>query len=202
MDKINRDRNQYTTQQYKDAKEALEKAEKSYKELGGETGSSALSKQANEQKKLLQEIAKERKQLLIEASNEEVSAMQEGLAKRLREIENQKAQTLAAIDQEEKELAEKLSKTGQTLSDSDKTAYQAKRDAANTAATNATREAEEENAKYIKGLYENLADVFVSEEERKLNAIRNTYQEQRRQLGKDLAGGSISKSNIMTYPEK
>lgn len=192
LDKINRDRNQYTTQQYKDAKEALEKAEKSYKELGGETGSSALSKQANEQKKLLQEIAKERKQLLIEASNEEVSAMQEGLAKRLREIENQKAQTLAAIDQEEKELAEKLSKTGQTLSDSDKTAYQAKRDAANTAATNATREAEEENAKYIKGLYENLADVFVSEEERKLNAIRNTYQEQRRQLGKDLAGGSIS----------
>ena len=202
LEAIEKDKSAFTTKQYNNAKEAYETAEKAYKALGGETGTSALSKQANEQKKLLEDIAGSRRQALMEASNAEISALKEGLAKRLREIENQKAQTLAAIDQEEKELSEKLSKTGQTLSDSDKTAFQTKREAAETTATNATREAEEENAEYIKGLYENLADVFVSEEERKLNAIRNTYQEQRKQLGKDFAGGNITQEQYDNLSEK
>ena len=114
------------------------------------------------------------------------------MSKRLLEIENQKQQTLAAIDQEEYELSQKLAKLGQVLSEDDRAAFQAQRDAANANATNETREAEEENAEYIKGLYENLADVFVSEEQRKVNAIKRTYQEQRKQLNKDFAGGNIT----------
>lgn len=193
LDKINRERSKYTSDQYKKAKETYDAAEKAYKDLGGDTKENTnLKKQAEERKKLLEDIAKQRKQLLADASDAEISALQDGLKKRLREIENQRKQTISAIDQEEAELSQKLGKLGQTLSESDRKAFQTQRDAANATATNETREAEEENAEYIKGLYENLADVFVSEEQRKVNAIKRTYQEQRKQLSKDLAGGNIT----------
>lgn len=195
LDKINSERSKYTSDQYKKAKEAYDAAEKAYKDLGGNTKENDnLKKQAEERKKLLEDIAKQRKQLLADASDAEVSALQEGLSKRLREIENRRQQTLAAIDQEEVELSQKLGKLGQTLSEADRAAFQTQRDAANANATNETREAEEENAEYIKGLYEDLADVFVSEEQRKVNAIKRTYQEQRKQLSRDLTGGNISQS--------
>ena len=195
LDKINSERSKYTSDQYKKAKEAYDAAEKAYKDLGGDTKENAnIKKQAEERKKLLEDIAKQRKQLLADASDAEVSAMQEGLSKRLREIENQRQRTIAAIDQEETELSQKLGKLGQTLSKADRAAFQTQRDAANANATNETRNAEEENAEYIKGLYENLADVFVSEEQRKVNAIKRTYQEQRKQLSRDLTGGNITQT--------
>lgn len=193
LDKINSERSKYTSDQYKKAKETYDAAEKAYKDLGGDTKENTnLKKQAEERKKLLEDIAKQRKQLLADASDAEISALQDGLKKRLREIENQRKQTISVIDQEEAELSQKLGKLGQTLSESDRKAFQTQRDAANATATNETREAEEENAEYIKGLYEDLADVFVSEEQRKVNAIKRTYQEQRKQLSKDLAGGNIT----------
>lgn len=193
LDKINSERSKYTSDQYKKAKETYDAAEKAYKDLGGDTKENTnLKKQAEERKKLLEDIAKQRKQLLADASDAEISALQDGLKKRLREIENQRKQTISAIDQEEAELSQKLGKLGQTLSESDRKAFQTQRDAANATATNETRKAEEENAEYIRGLYENLADVFVSEEQRKVNAIKRTYQEQRKQLSKDLAGGNIT----------
>lgn len=195
LDKINSERSKYTSDQYKKAKEAYDAAEKAYKDLGGDTKENAnIKKQAEERKKLLEDIAKQRKQLLADASDAEVSAMQDGLSKRLREIENQRQRTIAAIDQEETELSQKLGKLGQTLSKADRAAFQTQRDAANANATNETRNAEEENAEYIKGLYENLADVFVSEEQRKVNAIKRTYQEQRKQLSRDLTGGNITQT--------
>lgn len=193
LDKINSERSKYTSDQYKKAKETYDAAEKAYKDLGGDTKENTnLKKQAEERKKLLEDIAKQRKQLLADASDAEISALQDGLKKRLREIENQRKQTISAIDQEEADLSKKLGKLGQTLSESDRKAFQTQRDSANATATNETREAEEENAEYIRGLYENLSDVFVSEEQRKVNAIKRTYQEQRKQLSKDLAGGNIT----------
>lgn len=193
LDNINSERSKYTSDQYRKAKEVYDAAEKAYKDLGGETGENAnIKKQAEERKKLLEDIVKQRKQLLADASDAEVSVMQEGLSKRLREIENQRQKTIAAIDQEEAELSHKLGKLGQSLSEADRKAFKTQRDAVNATATNDTRKAEEENAEYIKGLYENLADVFVSDEQRKVNAIKQTYQEQRKQLNRDLAGGNIS----------
>lgn len=142
--------------------------------------------------KTYNDIVQMRRDMILKVSESGISAMKEGFLKRLKEIELERAQTIAAIDKEQKDLENKLGKVGQSLSADDKTKFQIQRDNANAKAVNATREAEEENAEYIKGLYENLADVFVSEEERKLNAIRNTYQEQRKQLGKDLAGRNIT----------
>lgn len=203
LDKINKDRENYTSKQYKDAKAAYDTAEKAFKDLGGDTKENKnLKKSAEERKKILEDIAKQRKQLLNDISDAETSAMQEGLRKRLQEIENQRVQTLSAIDREETELANKLAKVGRKLSSSDRQGFQAKRDATNAIAVQETRKAEEENAEYIKGLYENLADVFVSEEERKINAIRQTYNEQRKQLGKDLSGGNISQEQYNDLSSK
>lgn len=192
LDKIAKDRSKYTTAQYKKAKEDYETAEKAYKDIGGDVQKKSGKDEEKEQKKLLQDIAEQRKDLLLKSSEAEVSAMRDGLKKRLAEIENQRKQTIAAIDKEQAQLEQKLQKVGKTLSNEDLREFNRQRDTANAAATNETREAEEENAEYIKGLYENLGDVFISEEERKINAIRRTYREQRKQLEKDLAGGDIS----------
>lgn len=192
LDKIAADRSKYTTAQYQKAKQDYETAEKAYKDLGGDVQKKSNKDTLNEQKKLLQDIAEQRKDLLLKSSEAEISAMRDGMTKRLAEIESQRQQTIAAIDKEQAQLEDKLKKVGKTLSDADLQGFDKRRDAANAAATTETREAEEENAEYIKGLYENLGDVFLSEEERKINAIRRTYREQRKQLEKDLTGGNIS----------
>lgn len=202
LEKIQKEKDKYTSEEYKNAKSRVESTKKAYEALGGETNLKSLQKQSDDQNKLIKEVSKMREQVLQNASNAEISTMQDGLAKRLREIENQKEQTLAAIDKEESELSEKLGKVGQTLSASDKQAFKTQREAANTEAINARFEAEKENAEYVKGLYKNLTDVFVSEEERKIDAIKQTYQEQRKQLGKDLAGGNINQEQYNDLSSK
>lgn len=202
LEKIQKDKDEYTSNEYKEAQSRVESTKKAYEALGGDINLKSLQKQSNDQSKLLKEVSKTREEVLQNATNAEISTMREGLAKRLREIENQKEQTLAAIDKEESELSEKLEKVGQTLSASDKQAFKIQREAANTEAINARFEAEKENAEYVKGLYKNLTDVFVSEEERKIGAIKQTYQEQRKQLGKNLAGGNITQGQYYELSNK
>ena len=154
------------------------------------------------------ELATATKDMWMSVNDASIAAMREGSAKKLAEIDNEQAQALAAIDKEQKRLEELAKKAGKKVSDTTYAQLEQRRADTMTAAANRRAEVEEEQAEYVAGLYRQLGDVFASEEQRKIDAIHRTYEEQRKQLAKDLAGGTISAEhyesllNAMTDAEK
>lgn len=195
LNEMKRNRSAYTQQEYIDAADALKTAKQAYEKLGGTVKSdSTLKNEAKRIKELLEEIKEIRSTYQVKIDEAQLKLLEDGKAKRLRAIEAEKNNTLAAIDKEQNALAKKLREAGQKLSDTDLAAFNARRQASSDYASLQTRKTEEENTRYVAELYRNLAAVFETEEQRKISAIKNTYEQQRRTLRKDLEGGNITQS--------
>ena len=162
---------------------------------GGGGGNTPLS---DEQKKAIARARKELEQLekdmWMKAADAAVEAMDEGTAKKLASVENDRRQMLDAIDKEQKQLEETAKKAGKKVSQATYDQLNQRRADTETAAANRRKEIELEQAEYIAGLYRDLGDVFASEEQKKIDAVHRTYEEQRKQLDKDLAGGTITQA--------
>lgn len=146
-------------------------------------------------KQQLNDIEQIRLAGLRSISADEIALMQEGKAKKLAEIEAERADLLAALEKERKDLDKQLKDAGQGgLSATDKANY-----ATREAQINARQDAkvagvEKENTEEIAKIYRELGDVFVTEEQKKVAAIKHRYEEQRKQLLKQKEGGSISEA--------
>ena len=70
--------------------------------------------------------------------------------------------------------------------------FDARRAAANELAAAQIRKTEAENAEYVAGLYQEVSEVFMTEEQRKIAAVKKTYAETRKQLQKDLEAGNLT----------
>ena len=70
--------------------------------------------------------------------------------------------------------------------------FDARRAAANDLAAAQIRKTEAENAEYVAGLYQEVSEVFMTEEQRKIAAVKKTYAETRKQLQKDLEAGNLT----------
>lgn len=140
-------------------------------------------------------------ELWLKVSEAEVAAMKDGTAKRLIEIENQRDKTLFAIDKEQDALEKEAKKLGKKLTPEQLGTFERRREETRSAADNQIAEVEKERAEYIASLYDKLTDVFLSDEQKKVGAIRKTYEEQRKQLEKDLSGGTVSQSQYQSLLE-
>ena len=140
-------------------------------------------------------------ELWLKVSEAEVAAMKDGTAKRIVEIENQRDKTLFAIDKEQDALEKKAKQLGKKLTLEQLGTFERRREETRSAADNQIAEVEKERAEYIASLYDKLTDVFLSDEQKKVGAIRKTYEEQRKQLEKDLSGGTISQSQYQSLLE-
>lgn len=169
-----------------------------------------LSGDKESQRKAAAEMAKKAQEVIIQAEKDmwikvqdaEVNTMQDGTKKRLKQIELQRQQTIDAIRKEKSDLERTAKEAGKTLSDEIITGFEAREAAANKVAANSRLEVEKEQAEYIANLYDKLGDVFVSNEQRKIDAIHKTYEEQVEQLKKDLAGGTINQSQFNDLLDK
>ncbi|MCM1075943.1 MAG: tape measure protein [Bacteroides sp.] len=195
VQKMKKDRASYTQKEWVDAQEALKETKKTFENLGGEVKSdSTLKSEAKKHKEMLAEIAQIRKGMALQLNQAELQFMEDGKSQRIKAIELETEQTIQSIDKEQKELEKKLKEVNQTLSASDVEYFENRKTAAKKNETNQIRKVEKENTKYIADLYRNLSEVFETEEQRKISSIRNTYAEQRKQLKKDLDGGTISQT--------
>ena len=181
IEKENTDEWNQLTAKIREAQENIDKYS-SEKQVKGE----------NERKKIIEELSQERVNLALSSSESEIKAMKDGLQKRLAQIDQERRQTIAAIDKEQKEMRDKYAKSGGKMTDEEAGMFDARRINAEKEASNAKLELEKNNAEQIAELYTSLANVFMSEEERKIAAINKTYDEQRKALNKKKESGEVS----------
>jgi len=143
-------------------------------------------------KKIADDIKKKREDMQRSLDESEISVMQDGLRKKLAQIEKEKQQRLAAIEKQKTELQAALKKQGKSLTAEDNANFERQKTNAELAATKQREQAEEDNAKYIMQLYQQVGDVFATEEQKKIAEINRRYDEQKKQLEKDVAGGTIT----------
>lgn len=105
LSEIEKDKSKFTSKQYEDAENRKETAEKTYKDLGGITGST-LSKQEKESKKQKKEQEKLAEELLAlrqQNQQDEITLMREGTDKKLKQIGLDYQKEIATIKKQEKE---------------------------------------------------------------------------------------------------
>ena len=181
---------------------AIEKRKAAFKkleEINGKIQEQSLSmpgvksNTGEELKKQLEAIDKIRQDGLKTINANEIALMQEGKDKKLAEIEKEREDMLAALDKEKKDLDKKLKEAGQGgLSEQDEANFTIRTTQINTIQDNKRAEVEKQNNAEIARMYRELGDVFATEEQKKLDAIKRRYEEQREQLKKQKEGGSIS----------
>lgn len=193
VEKMRKNRADYTQAEWVAAQDALKTAKSAYEKLGGEVKSeSTLKNEAKKMQELFEQIAETRAEGQRKVDEAQLKILEDGKEKRLKTIELERQQAIAAIDKEQKELAKKLKEAGKSLTAEDLAVFDARRAAANDLAAAQIRKTEAENAEYVAGLYQEVSEVFMTEEQRKIVAIKKTYAETRKQLKKDLEAGNLT----------
>ena len=202
VQKMKKNRDQYTQQEWLDAQEKLQQLQKAYTNLGGEAiqdkSAKQLANEAKQRAKKIEDMNRELEALRVDGAMKieslELKIMEDGMNKRLRQIEIDRRSQIAALEKQRAQLIAKLAELNMTLPDDVAQQFADQITAINAAAAADVRRVERENAKYIESLYRELGDVFATEEQRKLSEIQRRYAEQREQLQKDLAGGTINQT--------
>lgn len=179
LEKIEAEKDNFTSKQYEDAKKRVETTEKAYKKLGGLTGT-ALSKQqkeADKEKKSRQKLSDQLLALQEKNQQAEVNLMKEGTEKKLAQIDADYSAQKAAVDRQQRELAEANKEAGITSTNANglTTDQQAEIDRANELAT-------ESRKKQIEDVYRAEAEAM-----RSYLAEYGTFQQQKLAISQEYA---------------
>lgn len=143
---------------------------------------------AKAQKKLSDSLV----QAELDLQSQRIAIMREGKNKRLAEIDLEYQQTAAKINQKRRDKA-KEGATEDQLS-----VYDGQLAAAEQKRLQNRAQVETEYAKQTAETYRQLADVFLSEEDRKTRAVKNRYREMRREQLDKFLGGDIGVSDFLS----
>lgn len=134
---------------------------------------------------------------------ERLGILKNGRTKQLEEIELERQQKLNAIDKDQKELVKKYRDSGKgELTDSDHAKFNQRREVVNQGADNKRFEAEYQYSVALETLYDELTDVFLTDEEKKRKAVQQRYDEMRK-AAKDEYDNEVSSILVTkTGPEK
>lgn len=179
LQKIEADKDNFTSKQYEDTKKRVETTEKAYKKLGGLTGT-ALSKQqkeADKEKKSRQKLSDQLLALQEKNQQAEVNLMKEGTEKKLAQIDADYSAQKAAIARQQRDLAESNKQSGITSTNANglTTDQQAEIDRANELAT-------ESRKKQIEDVYRAEAEAM-----RSYLAEYGTFQQQKLAIAQEYA---------------
>lgn len=150
-----------------------------------ETYTGVSSKGASETVKKQQELGQTMAQAEIDAQAQRIAAMRDGRTKRLAEVDLEYQQTQAKI------AKDKASAQSKGATDSQLEVYDSLAAAAEQKRIADRAKIEQEYARQTAEEYRQLADVFLTEEQRKAKAREKTYQDMRDKALDDLLSGNI-----------
>ena len=138
-----------------------------------------------------QEIGQALTQSDLDLQSRRIAVMRDGKNKRLAEIDLEYQQTAARINKNRRESV----KNGAT--EDELSGYDGQMAAAEQKRLHDRAQVEKEYAEQTAETYRRLADVFLSEEERKTRATERTYQAMRDKAVEDLRAGNIGNSDFV-----
>lgn len=114
LQKIEADKDNFTSKQYENAKKWVETTEKAYKKLGGLTGTalSEQQKEADKEKKSRQKLSDELLSLQEKNQQSEIALMKDGTEKKLKQIEADYEAQRNAIAKQERDWAKENKEAG------------------------------------------------------------------------------------------
>lgn len=176
----------------KNMRESLDLVKTRYKELTGKDydqhGKDVLKGQDTLDKALLDAE--------ITLWQSRIDVMKDGREKEQAELELRHKQTLANIERDKKTLLDANKQTGTPkLTNDQQAALTERRVNADKALEEDTKKLNKRYADETAEVYDQLADVFLSQEERKQKEIRKTYTELRKWAKEALEGGSITQGD-------
>lgn len=154
--------------------------------------------QQKKRKEAAEAIKKSSRKLELEVAQSEIDAMEEGTTRKLAQINLDLQKTLAAIDEEERELKKKYKEAGKRWTNTQTQQFETRRTNARTASANETADVREEQERQYQALLRESTDIFKTEEQRKINAIRRAYEERRKAYKDKLDGGDITQEQYNT----
>lgn len=181
---------------YKEQSKLFKEAEK---ELKVYSSSSKQESEANKRLKAQQELSRSILDSELKLQAERIAIMKDGKDKRVLLADQEYKETLSAIEKARAEYQKKVKEAGQTEDpavmatfDSRESAAKSKRD---TDVAGINKEYFDDYAKRTKA----LTDVFLSEEQKRLSAVKERYDEERKWAQEQLKTGGMSDEQYQSY---
>lgn len=171
-------------------------------EKGRQSITGKLTKDATDIQKAYKDLGRMIREGELKLQAEQLSIMEEGKDKKLAQSKLEFEQRAVEI-QKEREKLEKLYKaTGKVgLTDTDKTRFSDMNTVNTEAWEKRDSKIEKESAKEIEEHTRNLANIFVSEEKRKIEAIRERYKEEQKWADQQLKGGGMTETEHKDFSD-
>lgn len=173
----------------------IQKVIQGYEILSAKQQDNEAEKAAKASKK----IAELQVQAQIDADKARMNAMEDGRTKRLQEIQNEYDQTIATINKNEAALKEEYKKAGKTYTQEDADVFAGQRTSAGTDRDRKTKKANEQYEEEAKKLFTDLGYLyqndtlsFMTEQQRKDYAFKQSLEKMRKEAKEALAGGTIT----------
>lgn len=181
--------------------EDIQRAESRVKELQGQL--EVLDGKRVEKSGKAAELEKEIGQMVIDGQlqleAERIALMKQGKEKRLAESKAEYEAQKRETDKWYSGLVDKRREQGQKLTGEESQLYERRSVNNETAWKRRDAGIEEEYAKENRARMQELTNVFLSDEMKKLQAVRKRYEEEKAWAGKQLEGGSMSQEQYRSF---
>lgn len=139
------------------------------------------------------------KESLLKLEAEKIDILENGKNKRLKQSEQEWKEEQARLDKEHQERLKKYKEQKKSMPQEEIDTYNERKKTADDAKTKRDTDIEKEYAKEYKEQLKGLTDIFLNEEERKKQSIKDRYDKEREWAGKQLKGGSITKEEYDVF---
>lgn len=178
--KLNADASSFIKNQSDAMKEYYETLEKAGIKVYNQDLENAKKKE-EERLRLIQEVNQKIVESDLKLQNDRLAVLSDSRTKQLAQIDLESRQKLAAIDKEQQELAKKYKETGNgNLPENVIATYNLRRENINAESAKKRFDIIYKYNTEEEKLYEQLTDVFLTEEERKTKAVQARYDEMRK----------------------
>ena len=179
-----------TVDAFNAASKKLESAKKEFEGMGGKTDNTDS------------ELKNRRITAELALNAERLAIMEDGRKKRLLLSEQEHSEKKVALDKEYKETVEAYKKAGSVIPESITTTYSARIVENDNAKNKRDSQIEKESNKEFAEMQRALTDVYLTEEGKRLSAIKDRYDKQREWAKQQFAGGNMDKEQFSSFVGK
>lgn len=148
------------------------------------------------------EIARGLLEMELSLNSERIAIMKDGREKRLKESEQEWKEQKAALDKEYAERIAKYKELGKQMPESEKKLFEGRYTVADDARDSRDKSINERYDREFIERTQAVTTIFLNEEEKRREAIKRRYEDEKKWAKEQLEGGSITQDQYVSYTTK